>query len=157
MAKTPKDWNQWCYLPRVFLEEFFEGSCSPSLSSLLLSLRSSSSILKQMEGEKTQSKPHKDFSEITGPWDLKKDKKDGRRISHVGWSSQALGWWLLELLEELPRSERDTNTNCNLDLILFLCKYLLLYTLDCIDCCSSPCVDFREKKSCFRYADKQLN
>lgn len=28
----------------------------------------------------------------------------------MGWSSQALGWWLLELLEELPRSKTQTQT-----------------------------------------------
>lgn len=38
---------------------------------------------------------------------MRKERKG--RGTYVGGSSQALGWWLLELLDELPRSKKHTN------------------------------------------------
>lgn len=38
---------------------------------------------------------------------MRKDEERKEWSSYVGWSSQALGWWLLELLEELPRSKKN--------------------------------------------------
>lgn len=88
------------HLAEVFLDGFLEESCSTSLSSLLLSFRSSSSRLpcRNKKTLLTAAALVSVADPFVSVWS-----------TYVGWSSHVLDWWLLELLEE-PRSNGEEKT-----------------------------------------------